>query len=482
MSAKKTKKKKAAATPKETGQAERKVCGRHSMDIGVGLLVESPYQTRKRVGDIEGLAASILQAGIICPVTVREIKGGKYELVAGHRRAVAAKTAGLASVPAIVLEDCDDQTAAELCVTENMQRSDLTPMEEAHGVAALLATGHTAQDVADRLGRSRQWVALRANLLNLNKDIQKQIDDPESRFSVLPIAGLELIATLPEAMQKMVANMLQHSPPTVAHVKRMIGNIMGDLGHVSFDTGACAKCLKRTGAQPDLFDVDGGGELGMCLDSQCRNEKTKRAIVETVQAAKKEAPKLTVFTDSYNLQNMIPGVVGAYSVSTCKKSDKGAMPALKISDDGTAKKVWIRKPDAVGGSDGGGAVSGPTKAEKAMAKEIKAMVEWVETEGNIAAWLDDHPFDSWIPLAMAFGLVATTFDCKVFNRLDAHTKLVDMDAKEIAKWFEDGVRGNIAYSLRFERVTGCEDVYRRAVSIDVLFGLDGSVCKPVEEV
>ena len=101
-------------------------------DIPVEQIDPSPYQSRRTFDGIERLAQSIQDEGLINPITVRPMPGGRYELVAGERRWRAVKSAGLDTIPSIVRELTDSQ-ARRLALAENAYRRDLSPVEEASG-------------------------------------------------------------------------------------------------------------------------------------------------------------------------------------------------------------------------------------------------------------------------------------------------------------------------------------------------------------
>jgi ParB/RepB/Spo0J family partition protein len=118
------------------------------------------------------LVESIRKQGVLMPVLVRPLKPGEYELVAGHRRFEAAKLAMLSTIPATVRE-LSDVEVLEIQVVENLQRADLTPLEEAEGYRRLLrAPGYDVEKIAERVGRSIKYVYDRVKLLALSKDAQ----------------------------------------------------------------------------------------------------------------------------------------------------------------------------------------------------------------------------------------------------------------------------------------------------------------------
>lgn len=126
---------------------------------------------------IEELAASIKAQGLIQPIVVRAIAPGRYELIAGERRWRAAQQAGLAEIPALV-KDVPDQAVVAMALIENIQREDLSPLEEAQALARLIDEFElTHQQVADAVGRSRAAVSNLLRLLDLPDEIKRLLDD-----------------------------------------------------------------------------------------------------------------------------------------------------------------------------------------------------------------------------------------------------------------------------------------------------------------
>ncbi|ALS77178.1 chromosome partitioning protein ParB [Planococcus kocurii] len=140
----------------------------------------NPYQPRKFFDQaaLEELAESIKEHGILQPIVVRKV-GEKYELVVGERRFRAAKLIKLKKVPAIVKE-LTDQQMMELAILENLQREDLTPIEEAEAYQKLMeALNLTQEQLAFRLGKSRPHIANHIRLLALPDTVRKLISDKE---------------------------------------------------------------------------------------------------------------------------------------------------------------------------------------------------------------------------------------------------------------------------------------------------------------
>lgn len=127
--------------------------------------------------ELQDLAMSIRQHGIVQPVVVRSIGHERYEIIAGERRWRAAQLAGLIEIP-VLIRDVDDRTALELAIVENVQRSDLNPIEEALGYEQLIADhGYTQNDLGDIIGKSRSHVANVLRLLKLPEPVRDMITD-----------------------------------------------------------------------------------------------------------------------------------------------------------------------------------------------------------------------------------------------------------------------------------------------------------------
>ena len=149
-----------------------------TITLKLGDIEPNRDQPRKDFSDeaLNELADSISQHGIIQPLLVRPIFTGGYQIVAGERRWRAARMAGLTEVPVIVRE-MDDAEFMELALIENLQREDLTPLEEARGYLSLME-GHdfTQDEISKTVGKSRPAITNALRLLNLPEEIQKMVD------------------------------------------------------------------------------------------------------------------------------------------------------------------------------------------------------------------------------------------------------------------------------------------------------------------
>ena len=148
-------------------------------DVHVELIAPNPDQPRKRFDpeQLQALADSLQERGVLQPVLVRPRAGGRYELVAGERRWRAAQLAGLETVPALV-QARDDAQTLEVALIENMAREDLNPVEEARACAALVEELNlTREDVGRRVGRSRVAVSNLLRILDLPDEALTLVED-----------------------------------------------------------------------------------------------------------------------------------------------------------------------------------------------------------------------------------------------------------------------------------------------------------------
>lgn len=173
----------ADGTGAEVQQSQRASAGEAGSElrrVRVAEIRPNPYQPRKEFSEEElaELEASLRASGLIQPITVRRAPNGRgYELIAGERRLRAAQRIGWAEIPALV-KDIDDQMAATLALVENLQRSDLNPIEEAEGYQRVMQEfSLTQQQVADVVGKDRSTVANALRVLNLPATVRRMLQE-----------------------------------------------------------------------------------------------------------------------------------------------------------------------------------------------------------------------------------------------------------------------------------------------------------------
>lgn len=200
------------------------------LQVPIEDIIPNRFQPRLNFDDssLQELASSIKQHGIIQPLVLRKV-GDKYEIIAGERRYKASKIAGLTSVPAIVSQ-LDDKNSAEVAIVENIQRRDLSSIEEARSYKTLLDKGYLTQDqLAKRMGVSQSAISNKLRLLSLTAEVQQalmdgkiserharsllQVSDNEEQINWLNRIINERITV--RELEKMIKNRKSEEAPTI---------------------------------------------------------------------------------------------------------------------------------------------------------------------------------------------------------------------------------------------------------------------------
>lgn len=197
------------------------VTGDSVTEMDMSLLQAGKYQPRSQMEmeKLEELSASIKEQGVISPIIVRPIGGGRYEIIAGERRFRASQLAGKTKIPAIVRE-LDDKTTLAVALIENMQREDLNVMEEAVGVKRLIDEfGFTHEEAAKAIGRSRPATSNLLRLLNLAEPVQKMVSDGR-----LEMGHARALLSLSGADQVLAATEISRQGSSVRQAEKLVAN------------------------------------------------------------------------------------------------------------------------------------------------------------------------------------------------------------------------------------------------------------------
>lgn len=280
--------------------------------LPVASIVPSTTNPRQHFDDAKlvELSMSIQASGVHQPILVRPLPGHRvhstdrcvtHEIVAGERRWRASQLGQVTTIPALVRELTDTEVL-EIQIVENLQRADLTELEEAEGYDRLMqATEASADEVGAKIGKSRSYVYARLKLLDLCTEARKAL-----REGTIDASRALLIARIPDGKLQLKAlaeasrkNHLDEPISFRSFQAWLQTNVMLRLERAPFqitdakllpDAGSCKDCPKRTGAHPDLFaDVDGAD---ICTDPPCYDRKTKAHRDNLV--AKAEAKGLQV--------------------------------------------------------------------------------------------------------------------------------------------------------------------------------------------
>ena len=161
--------------------------------LDIDRIEPNPHQPRKQFGDLSEMVASIKEKGVLEPLLVRAIDGGRFEIIAGERRYQASKLAGLRHVPCIEV-DVDNRGMLEISLIENLQRKDLTPFEESGAIQRLSDQfRYTHEEIARKLGKSRTVITEALSLNRMPETVQERCRqaDIQSKSMLLQIVRQE---------------------------------------------------------------------------------------------------------------------------------------------------------------------------------------------------------------------------------------------------------------------------------------------------
>ena len=203
--------------------AAARAAGDQQAELKVDLLQPGKYQPRTHMDEaaLKELADSIRMQGVMQPILVRPVSGGRYEIIAGERRWRAARMAGLSDVPALIRE-VPDNAALAMALIENIQREDLNPLEEANGIQRLVTEFNITHDTAaEMVGRSRSAVSNLLRLLALSEPVrdllhQGKLDMGHAR-ALLALTGMQQIDT---------ARLIAARGMSVRETEKLVGRLL----------------------------------------------------------------------------------------------------------------------------------------------------------------------------------------------------------------------------------------------------------------
>ena len=232
-------------------------------ELLVELIQPNRFQPRREFDEaaLEELRESITRHGILQPISVRDIGGGKYELIAGERRLRAARLAGLATVP-VVFRTASDAEMAEMALIENIQREDLNPIEEARAYERLLTEFRLSQEeLARRVARSRSAIANSVRLLRLADEVQAFVAN-----GVLTMGQVRPLLTLGSAaLQREAAEYIQEHELSARGAEALVKRLVKDPN--ALKKAAESAPPKRT---PDIFVREAEERLTRSLGTKVR--------------------------------------------------------------------------------------------------------------------------------------------------------------------------------------------------------------------
>lgn len=441
--------------------------------LPVADVIPTPDNPRRMVKNdplVAELAESIRSSGMLQPVVCRPHPKlqGKYDLRAGARRHMAHLAIGADQIMAIV-RDMDDKTAMEVTVLENM-RANLTPMEEARGVQALLDTGHDIEQIANDLGKPRNWIYRRAKLVRLIPELVEAIEDAESPWHSASAAHLELVARLPEERQKKIfsgSRWIITKP--VAEVAKMLAqdehkmsSVKWDMDDMTLGPLACSACLNRSDVQPDLFFDNPDPALikknAQCLDPECWRRKADAYMVREAGTLRQEHGDKAVLITSYD--SPVKGTHETWDVERCKKTTPGARPAL-IEQDGKIERTWVKV--RAGHEDRIGTESKPRMPSLDLRRKAW-VIQYVEK--TLTDKKTKCPIAS-VQYIAALAAVVGTWEhkrwCGKNSAWDDISKLAGGESATVVEKLWENVLPVLVARLRYQTISDCANQYTEAV-------------------
>lgn len=292
--------------------------------LPLAQLQESPVNPRRTFDPeaLNELADSIRTQGVLSPLLVRPAHATHgYEIVAGARRYRAAQLAGFDSVPVRIVELSDAQ-ALEVSIIENLQRSQVHPLEEATGYVALMHLDYSAEQIAAKVGKPLGYVLGRCRLADLAPAVTEAFAKDE-----IGVGHALLLAKLQSAQQEeALAACYQEAYGSGSKPKRILlpvrhlqqwieHNILLDLAAAPFskedaqlfpEAGSCVDCPKRTGHNPLLFAEIGFNQPQSCSDPKCFQAKLDAHVKQSIAAKPKLVQISTVYGQPKEGATVIP--------------------------------------------------------------------------------------------------------------------------------------------------------------------------------
>lgn len=273
---------------------------RNIVSVALADIQPSGYNPRKTFDEtsLAELAESIRQQGVLQPIGVRPIEENRYEVIFGERRYRASLMAGLETIPAVIHE-VTDEVAEEMAVTENLQRKDVTPIEEANAYQKLIESGrHDVKSLAVQFGKSEDYIRTRLKFTTLIPEIAALLDADEITISVA-----SEICRYGEDIQKEVYE--RHLKDNGYNswrgmkaedvARRIEQDFTTDLNRYSFDKTLCLSCPHNTNNMMLFCE----GACGKCANRKCLEDMNASYLVEQAVQMLEEHPTASLGRHPY---------------------------------------------------------------------------------------------------------------------------------------------------------------------------------------
>ena len=275
--------------------------------VALANVQPSSYNPRKNFDgeSLAELAESIRQQGVLQPIGVRPTEENRFEIVFGERRFRASLMAGLEEIPAIVMEISDEQ-AEEMAVTENLQRKDVTPIEEANAYQRLLESGrHDVQSLAVQFGKNESYIRTRLKFVSLIPEIVQLLEQDEITISVASEIcryGEDIRREVYETHLKEGVQYNSWRGMKASEVaKKIEQQYTADLARYSFDKTLCLSCPHNTNNM--MLFCEGG--CGNCANRTCLAEMNAAYLTEKAVQFVEQYPAVSLCHQEYNYNETV---------------------------------------------------------------------------------------------------------------------------------------------------------------------------------
>lgn len=278
------------------------------VSVALADVQPSNYNPRKNFDEksLAELADSIRQQGVLQAIGVRPIAENRFEIVFGERRYRASQIAGLEEIPAVIL-DISDETAEEMAVTENLQRKDVTPIEEANAYQKLIESGrHDVQSLAVQFGKNESYIRTRLKFVSLIPEIAQLLEQDELTISVATEIcryGEDIQHDIYEKhLKEGVLYNSWRGMKASEVAKNIERSYTTDLKRYFFDKTVCLSCPHNTNNMM-LFCEE--GSCGNCANRKCLEEMNASYLAEKAVQLMEQRPFALLCRDFYGCNEKV---------------------------------------------------------------------------------------------------------------------------------------------------------------------------------
>lgn len=290
------------------GTAISQTAVKNIVSVALADIQPSNYNPRKNFDEksLAELADSIHQQGVLQAIGVRPIAENRFEIVFGERRYRASQIAGLEEIPAVIL-DISDETAEEMAVTENLQRKDVTPIEEANAYQKLIESGrHDVQSLAVQFGKNESYIRTRLKFVSLIPEIAQLLEQDELTISVVTEIcryGEDIQHDIYEKhLKEGVLYNSWRGMKASEVAKNIERSYTTDLKRYFFDKTVCLSCPHNTNNMM-LFCEE--GSCGNCANRKCLEEMNASYLAEKAVQLMEQRPFALLCRDFYGCNEKV---------------------------------------------------------------------------------------------------------------------------------------------------------------------------------